>query len=288
MSKIQTLLDLLHLEQIEQNIFRGESRDVGSPRVFGGQVLAQALSAANATVEPDRRCHSLHAYFILPGDVNAPIVFEIDRIRDGRSFTTRRIVAIQHGRPIFNMSASFQLVQEGIEHQDEMPKVVGPDNLASLADYIEMAGDALPDQVRKIFGKDSVFIFKPVEFYNDLKPEKMDPVRHIWFKANGEIPNDPALHRSILTYVSDFYLLGTCLQPHGLSFMLPNVTLASLDHAVWFHREFRADEWLLYALDSPNASMARGFCRGNVFTQDGVLVASVAQQGMVRVKEVSE
>ncbi|MEM7104035.1 MAG: acyl-CoA thioesterase II [Bacteroidota bacterium] len=285
MTRIKSLLDLLKLEQIEHNIFRGQSQDVGSKRVFGGQVLAQSLQACTATVGSDRLCHSLHAYFILAGDVNAPIVFNVDRIRDGRSFTTRRAVAIQHGRPIFNMAASYQLDQPGLDYACKAPKVTMPEDLPSISELIKPYLDKLPRVVTSFFSEDHPIEYKPVEVSNYLNPEKRDPVRHLWFKTRGQMPDNQAAHRCVLAYISDFYLLGTALLPHAIPLLSQKVKMASLDHAIWFHREFRTDEWLLYAVESPNTSNSRGFCRGNVFNRQGQLVASVAQEGMVRMVE---
>ena len=279
---LEDLTRLLTLERIEDNIFRGDSRDIGSAQVFGGQVLGQALSAAQHTIE-DRVAHSLHAYFLRRGDMNAPIIYEVDRARDGGSFSTRRVVAIQHGRPIFNLAASFQDPEEGIEHQAPMPEVPGPDGLKDLAD---VAGDLLamlPEKMRRFLTDKRPFDFRPVERVDFIDPAPQDPVKHVWIRAVDRLPDDRPLHQNLLAYVSDYELLGTSTLPHGLPFGRGMVMLASLDHALWFHREFRVDEWLLYAMESPNAGGARGFARGQFFTADGVLVASTAQEGLVRV-----
>jgi acyl-CoA thioesterase-2 len=282
MKIVQELLDLLDLEQIEENLFRGYSKSVGSSTVFGGQVLAQALSSAMRTVPEDRIVHSLHAYFILPGDLNLPIIFEVERIRDGGSFTTRRVKAIQKGHAIFLMSASFQLAQEGFDHHISMPNVSPPDWLVSWEDLANKFGDMLPENIRKFLNLDRPIEFRPVELINPALPGKSQPFRHIWIKAKGEMPEDVRLHQQVLAYTSDYNLLTTALLPHGSEASFSNVQLASLDHAMWFHRPFRVDEWLLYAIDSPSASNARGFTRGNFFTQDGRLVASVVQEGLMR------
>ncbi len=279
---LEDLIRLLRLEQIEDNIFRGDSRDIGSAQVFGGQVLGQALSAAQHTIE-NRVAHSLHAYFLRRGDMNAPIIYEVDRARDGGSFSTRRVVAIQHGRPIFNLAASFQDPEEGIEHQAPMPAVPGPDGLKDIAD---VAGDLLamlPEKMRRFLTDKRPFEFRPVERVDFVDPRPQDPAKHVWIRAVDRLPDSRPLHQNLLAYVSDYELLGTSTLPHGLPFGRGMVMMASLDHALWFHRDFRVDEWLLYAMESPNAGGARGFARGQFFTTDGVLVASAAQEGLVRV-----
>jgi acyl-CoA thioesterase-2 len=281
---LDDLITLLKLERIEDNIFRGDSRDIGSAQVFGGQVLGQALSAAQHTVE-DRVAHSLHAYFLRRGDMNAPIVYEVDRARDGGSFSTRRIVAIQHGRPIFNLAASFQKPEPGLDHQAEKPAVIGPEGLRDLAEIACEHIDKLPEKLRRFMTDKRPFEFRPVEPVALGAREPQPPVKHVWIRAVDTLPDDVALHQNLLAYVSDFELLGTSTLPHGLPFGEGKVIMASLDHALWFHREFRIDEWLLYAMDSPNASGARGFARGQLFNADGDLVASTAQEGLVRVVE---
>jgi acyl-CoA thioesterase-2 len=267
---LHDLIELLQLERIEDNIYRGQSRDIGSAQVFGGQVLGQALSAAHFTVA-ERRAHSLHAYFLRRGDMNAPIIYEVDRARDGgsfsvRSFSVRRVVAIQHGRPIFNLAASFQKPEEGLEHQAEMPDVPGPDGLQDLTEVSPEILKVIPEKMRRY-----------------LTDKKLPPVKHVWIKAVDKLPDEASLHQNLLAYVSDYELLGTSTLPHGLPFGQGRVQMASLDHALWFHRDMRVDEWLLYSFDSPNASGARGFARGQFFTEDGCLVASAAQEGLVRV-----
>jgi acyl-CoA thioesterase-2 len=283
MTIVQQLIQLLELEQLEHNLYRGQSQDIGTRYVFGGQVLAQALSAAEHTVEPDRLVHSLHAYFILPGDIKAPIVYHVDRIRDGRSFTTRRVVAVQHGKAIFFMSASFQIAEEGVSHQMPMPDVKKPDEIPSLKSLFSEPPPGLPEVLRRYFAEEQPIEFRPVVLDNPFAPVPREPVNHIWFRVNEPVPDQQALHRTLLAYVSDFNLLGTAMRPHALSAAQPGVMLASIDHALWFHRPFRVDEWLLYALDSPSASEARGFSRGAVYTESGILVASVAQEGLMRV-----
>jgi acyl-CoA thioesterase-2 len=276
------LLQLLELERIEDNIFRGESRDLGSDRVFGGQVLGQALSAASYTAGA-RDVHSLHAYFLLPGDVNAPVVYEVDVARDGKSFSTRRVVAIQHGRPIFNMAASFQSPEQGLEHAAPMPEVPGPEGLADVREVAPEILAKVPDKMRRFLTSERAFELRPVEPVHLVSPPRQEPRRHIWLKTVDSIPDAPGLHRNLLAYVSDFHLVATATLPHGVHFAEGNVQLATLDHAMWFHRPFRVDEWLLYSMESPSASGGRGFALGQLFSQDGRLVASTAQEGVVRV-----
>ena len=284
MNPLDFLINTLELEKIEEKIFRGNTIDIGSRSVFGGQVLAQALNAATRTVPEDRLAHSMHAYFILPGDIKAPIVYEVDTIRDGRSFTTRRVVAVQHGRPIFNMAASFQIEEEGAEHQINMLNVPHPESLASYQESItkwEKEGMEISSVFKR---KDWPIEIRPVEDINPFNPGKRPPFKHVWFRANGKVDaNNHALHRYLAAYASDFNLLTSAMLPHNLSFYKEKIIIASIDHAMWFHRNFRSDEWLLYAIDSPSASNARGFTRGSIFNQEGVLVASVTQEGLIRV-----
>ena len=276
------LITLLKLERIEDNIFRGDSRDIGSAQVFGGQVLGQALSAAQHTIE-GRVAHSLHAYFLRRGDMNAPIIYEVDRARDGGSFSTRRVVAIQHGRPIFNLAASFQNPEPGLEHQAAMPDVPGPGGLKDIAELAADLISCLPEKTRRFLTDKRPFEFRPVEKVGLLDTSPQPPQKHVWIRAVDALPDENSLHQNLLAYVSDYELLGTSTLPHGLPFGQGLVMMASLDHALWFHREFRIDNWLLYAMDSPNASGARGFSRGQLFSEEGVLVASTAQEGLVRV-----
>lgn len=282
MKSIQELLDLLQLEPIEENLFRGHSTNVGSGRVFGGQVLAQSLWAATQTVPQERILHSLHSYFLLAGDMSQPIIFEVDRMRDGGSFTTRRVKAIQKGRPIFLMSASFHAPEFGFDHHLSMPNVSGPDMLVSWDDLVRQYGDKLPENIRKFLEIDRPIEFKPVELVNPDLRGAAPPMRHVWMRSKGPMPDHHTLHQCVLAYASDYNLLTTALLPHGNEASFGDYMLASLDHAMWFHRDFRIDDWLLYAVDSPSASNARGFTRGSVFTQDGKLVASVVQEGLMR------
>lgn len=281
--RIADLLRLLELEQLEVNLFRGESRDIGSPQVFGGQVLGQALSAASATVE-GRIVHSLHAYFLRRGDFNAPIVYQVDRSLDGQSFANRRVVAIQHGAQIFNMAASFQVMEDGFDHQFEMPAVPPPESLPdSTRPPPEVLG-RISERMRRFIEQPRPFEFRIVEPLDFLNPRKARPSRHVWFRAVGEVPDGESLHRYLLAYVSDYFLLDTSTLPHGGTPFSSTLILASIDHAMWFHRPLRVDDWLLYAVESPSASGARGFARASVFSRDGRLVASTAQEGLVRVK----
>jgi len=284
---LEDLVGLLRLEQIEDNIFRGDSRDIGSPQVFGGQVIGQALSAAQNTVD-DRVAHSLHAYFLRRGDVSAPIIYEVDRARDGRSFSNRRVVAIQHGRPILNLAASFQNPEEGLEHQFDMPDVPGPEGLKDLTEVAKDMLDHIPSKMRRFLTDKRPFEFRHVEPVDFEHPGKMPPKKHVWIRAVARLPDNPVLHQNLLTYVSDYELLGAATLPHGLSFTRGSVIMASLDHALWFHSDVRMDEWLLYAMDSPSSSGARGLARGQLFTEDGRLVASTTQEGLIRVVDPDE
>ena len=279
------LLSLFDLEPIEFNIYRGQNRDIGSGRIFGGQVLAQALVAAQRTVDEDRTAHSLHGYFILAGDLEAPVVYFVDRLRDGKSFNTRRVTAIQHGRAIFNLSVSFQVREDGPEHQSEMPDVPPPEGLKSELETLRSVAHRIPEAVRDILTQDRPIDFRPVEEIDPFDPFPAEPVRHIWFRAVNSMPDVPLMHQAVLAYASDYGLLGTALQPHGRSYRQPNMQVASLDHALWMHRDFRVDDWLLYAIDSPVSAGARGFARGSIFTRDGVLIASVSQEGLTRIRD---
>ncbi len=282
-SAVERLLSILDLEQLDHNLFRGRSPQDGWQRVFGGQVIGQALVAAGRTVE-DRSAHSLHAYFMRPGDPAVPINYEVDRIRDGKSFSTRRVVALQKETAIFSMSASFHLAEEGFDHQSDMPDVPGPEELANLTDIKEKFLDRLPANIKAYFARERPIEIRPVDTSRFFAQKKREPRQSIWMRASGKLPDDPALHQSALAYASDFSLLDTALIAHGRVLFDPELMMASLDHAMWFHRPVRADEWLLYTQDSPAAHGARGFCRGSIFTREGVLVASVAQEGLIRKK----
>ena len=280
-SAVQDLLAILDLEVLEQNLFRGRSPQVGWQRVFGGEVIGQALVAASRTVE-GRSPHSLHGYFLLPGDPKVPIIYDVERIRDGRSFTTRRVKAIQHGQPIFTLSASFHIDEPGLSHQMAMPDVPKPDQLPSESDIRERVMPLMPDPVRAYFERERPIELRPVEFKRYMTRDGLDPYFNVWIRATGTLPDDPAIHQAVLAYASDMTLLDSTLVAHGRTVFEREIQAASLDHALWFHRPFRADEWLLYAQDSPFAGGARGFARGSIFTSDGVLVASVAQEGLIR------
>jgi acyl-CoA thioesterase-2 len=281
---VQDLLSILDLEPLEVNLFRGRSPQVGWQRVFGGQVIGQALVAACRTVDDieERPPHSLHGYFLLGGDPKVPIIYEVDRIRDGRSFTTRRVVAIQHGRAIFAMAASFHVSEPGFDHQAEMPKVSAPEELPSDAEIRDRVLPMMPDPIRRYFERERLIELRPVEFERYLGKKYPDGRFHVWIRTTGSLPATPAIHQCVLAYASDLTLLDAALVPHGRTLFEKTIMAASLDHALWFHRPFKADEWLLYAQDSPSASGARGFGRGLIFTRDGTLVASVAQEGVLR------
>jgi len=279
---LDDLLALLTLEKIEQGLYRGQSQDLGFKALFGGQVMGQALSAAQETVDKNRHVHSLHSYFLRPGDAQLPIVYEVENIRDGRSFNTRRVKAIQNGKSIFFLTASFQLQEEGFEHQNEMPQVPLPDELPSFTDFIFDHQAYIPENIRGKFLSEKPIELRPVEQYNWVKPEKTSPVCHMWIKANGQLPDDPRIHKYMLAYTSDFHFLPTALFAHGVSHWQPNFQIASIDHAMWFHRPFRFDEWLLYVMESPTSVGGRGLVRGQIFNQQGKLVATTIQEGVIR------
>jgi acyl-CoA thioesterase II len=280
---VAELLAILDLERIEENIFRGRSAQGGSQHVFGGLVVAQALVAAARTVE-GRTPHSLHGYFILRGDPTVPIIYDVDRIRDGKSFTTRRCNAIQHGQAIFSLSASFQIDEAGLEHAVAMPKVPLPDSLPTETEMLRRLGAAMPEAMRRWFAPDRPIEVRPVDPARYVRHEAGALEQNVWLRATGPLPGDPTIHRAVLAYLSDLTLLGAALGPHGHSVFDPGLQVASLDHALWFHRPFRADDWLLYAQDSPNSCGARGLARGLIFSHDGRLVASVVQEGLIRPK----
>lgn len=279
---LEDLIQLLKLEQLDTNLFRGESRDIGTNRVFGGQVLGQALAAANYTVD-HRVVHSLHAYFLRKGDHTSPIIYEVDRQRDGRSYSSRRVVAIQHGRPILNMAASFQVPEEGLDHQASMPQVPAPEALKDVTEYRKQLEEKVDEfKLPRYLMHERPFEFRPVQLPQFIDQEPREPRANIWFRTTDALPDNDDLHRNILAYVSDYYLIGTATRPHGTSVFDPNLQLASLDHALWFQRPFRIDEWLLYSIESPSAAGARGISRGLIYRQDGALVAVVAQEGVMR------
>jgi acyl-CoA thioesterase-2 len=283
-SAVQELVEILNLEPLELNLFRGRSPQSRWQRVFGGQVIGQALVAACRTLDDvaTRPPHSLHAYFLLGGDPKVPIIYEVDRIRDGRSFTTRNVKAIQHGHAIFSMSVSFHVHEEGLSHQFPMPDVPKPDALPSEAELKERVWPLMPEPVRRYYERERPIELRPVEYSRYLGEKSKDGRFHVWIRATGRLPDEPAIHQCVLAYASDMMLLDAALIPHGRSVFSEDIMAASLDHALWFHRPFRADEWLLYAQDSPNLSDSRGFARGLIFASDGTLVASVAQEGLLR------
>ncbi|MDT8757843.1 acyl-CoA thioesterase II [Sphingomonas psychrotolerans] len=281
---VTQLTTLLDVEEIDTDLYRGPRLPGGVGRVFGGQVIAQALQAAQRSVEGDKTAHSLHAYFMRPGDENHPIIFRVVRDFEGRSFANRRIIAMQKGQPILNMTASFQAPAEGLHHQDAMPDVPDPDALRSERELREQIRDQVPEKFRRFFLRARPIEIRPVNPRNWFAPDKMEPVQHSWFRVVAPLPDDLALHRAMLAYASDMTLLGTCLLPHGVSWMTGEVQTASLDHAIWLHEPFRFDEWLLYTTDSPWAGHSRGFNRGKIYSRDGRLVASVAQEGLIRLR----
>jgi acyl-CoA thioesterase II len=280
---VAELLDLLTLERLEENLFRGQSRDIGTKYVFGGQVLGQSLSAAQQTVDAERTVHSIHGYFLRAGDINAPIVFDVDRARDGHSFSVRRVTAIQHGQPILVLAASFQKHEDGVEHQFHIPEVPQPEDVPLMTPPSPEVMAQLSAKMQRWLSRMGPFEMRPVYPRDELNPSKRPPYQQVWFRLNDKIGDDANMHRAMLAYASDFYLLGTSTFPHAISYYQSNVQMASLDHALWFHRPFRIDDWLLYALDSPSASGARGLARGSIYTRDGQLIASVAQEGLIRV-----
>lgn len=282
---MQELLAILDLERLEHNLFRGRSPKESWQRVFGGQTVAQALVAAQRTVEPDRHVHSLHGYFMRPGDTKLPIIYEVDRIRDGGSFTTRRVVAIQHGQAIFSLEASFQVNEEGLEHQVAMPLgVAPPDRLLSQRELMRKFGDAVPEGIKRYWERDRPIEMKPVMLQHYTSREKLEPQQNIWIRTTGPVPADRALQSAVLAYLSDMTLLDTSTFAHGRAIFDPDIQAASLDHAMWFHRPHALDGWLLYTQDSPSTQGSRGFTRGTLYAEDGTLVASVAQEGLIRLK----
>jgi acyl-CoA thioesterase-2 len=276
------LIALLDLEEIEKNHYRATSPNEGWQRVYGGQVIGQALVAASRTVPDERAAHSLHGYFLRAGDTSVPILYKVDRIRDGRSFTTRRVVAIQHGRPIFNMSISFHVAEQGFSHQFDMPDAPAPETLPDEAELRESWAEQMPPEFADSFNRERPIEIRPIDPMDVFHPEKRPPRQMCWMKSRESLPDDPRLHQCVLAYLSDWSLLDTATLPHGVSFMQDNMQMASLDHAMWFHRPFRADEWLLYVQDSPSASSSRGLNRGLVYDRKGSLVASAAQEGLMR------
>ncbi|BCH22293.1 acyl-CoA thioesterase II [Mesorhizobium sp. L-8-10] len=281
---MQELLAILDLEELEHNLYRGRSPKVNWQRVFGGQTIAQALVAAQRTVEPDRRVHSLHGYFMLPGDTTVPIVYQVDRIRDGGSFTTRRVVAVQHGQAIFSLEASFQVEEKGLEHQFAMPDdVPPPDSLKSQRELLEQA-ENVPENIRRFWARERPLDMRPVNVDHYTSREKLPPRQNIWLRTTGPVPADRTMQAAVLAYLSDMTLLDTSTFAHGRAVFDRDLQVASLDHAMWFHRPHLLDGWLLYTQDSPSSSGARGFTRGAIYAEDGTLIASVAQEGLIRLR----
>lgn len=281
---IQELLTLMELEPLEVNLFRGVSRDIGTNRVFGGQILAQSLLAACHTVE-GRLPHSLHGYFLRAGDHTAPVVYSVDRTRDGRSFSSRRVQAVQHGKPIFTFAASFQVEEEGMEHQFAMPDVPQPEDVKPIEQVQREDFDHLPVSLQRWLDRFGPFEFRGVRGADVDDRAPRPPFKDLWFRLHGDYADDPVMNRALLAYVSDFHLVGTAMLPHGISWVHTKLMIASLDHAMWFHRGFRLDDWLLYSCDSPNAMGGRGLSRGLIYDRAGRLVASTAQEGVIRVRE---
>ena len=284
---LQELIAQLTLERIEENLFRGQSQDLGWGVVFGGQVLGQALWAAARTVKPGRHVHSLHAYFLRPGDVSQPIVYDVDRIRDGGTFTTRRVMAIQHGHAIFSVSVSFHDAESGFGHQTTMPTAPAPESVPTEQERLRRFDETLPEPLlRRALGP-RPFEHRPIHFEDDpLAPSRQAPERLVWLRATEALPDDPILHACLLAYASDHSFLTTALRPHGVSWITPGMQVASLDHSMWFHAPYRLDTWLLYAMESPAAAGARALVRGQLFTQDGQLVVSTAQEGLIRQRTI--
>ena len=279
---LANLLSLLNLEKIEEGLFRGQSEDLGLRQVFGGQVVGQALYAAKETVPEDRLVHSFHSYFLRPGDSLKPIVYDVEVLRAGNSFSARRVAAIQNGKPIFYMTASFQAPESGYEHQKSMPEAPSPDGLPSELEIAHKLSHLLPQPLKEKFLRDKPLEIRPVEFHNPMKGHVAPPARQVWIRANGRVADDLRVHQSLLGYASDFNFLVVALQPHGVGFLAPGMQVATIAHSMWFHRPFDMNEWLLYSVESTSASSARGFVRGEFYTQDGVLVASTVQEGVMR------
>lgn len=279
---LDELSALLILETIEQGIYRGQSQDLGYRSLFGGQVMGQALSAAQETIDTGRFVNSLHAYFLRAGDASLPVVYQVEVLRDGASFSTRRVQAVQKGKAIFYMTASFQGSEEGFEHQETMPVVTPPEQLQSFTDYIQANQGHIPKGLREKFLAEKPIDIRPVQQYNWLKPTPTPSNTQLWIKANGRLPDDLAMHTYMLAYASDLHFLPTALLPHGVSHWQPNFQIATIDHAMWFHRPFRFDDWLLYCMDSPSASNGRGFVRGQIYNRQGQLIASTMQEGVIR------
>ncbi|PHM63072.1 acyl-CoA thioesterase II [Xenorhabdus ishibashii] len=278
---LQNLINLIHLEKIEEGIYRGQSEDLGFPQVFGGQVIGQALYAAKQTVGDDRMLHSFHSYFLRPGDSHKPIVYDVEILRDGKSFSARRVSAIQNGHPIFYMTASFQGHEESFEHQNTMPLVPYPEELDTQEEVVKRMVNSFPTKLKKMISTPPLEM-KLVPLQNLPHHSFQVPVRYVWFRSNGKMPEDPFIHHCLLGYASDFNFLPTALQPHDVKFMAKNMQIATIDHSMWYHRPFNMDDWLLYSIESPSVSGARGFVRGHIYNRAGVLIASAVQEGVIR------
>jgi acyl-CoA thioesterase-2 len=279
---IEQLQRLLTVEELDRDLFRGVRQPEGRGRVFGGQVIAQALMAAARSTDPERPAHSLHAYFMRPGDEQIPIIYRVNRDYDGGSFSTRRVVAFQKGEPILTLASSFQKLETGLEHQFKMPTVVPPEELPTEAEERQKVVDLVPERLREFFVRPRPFETRHASPWSPLEDKPQEPVQNVWFKSVAPVSGGPEMHRAMLAWGSDMYLLGTTMRPHGLSWVQPGVQTASLDHAIWFHGDVRVDDWLLYAMEAPWSGRGRGFNRGHIFTRDGRLVASVAQEGLMR------
>lgn len=282
MSQFKELLNILDLEEIGENKYRGYSLDIGSPQVYGGQAIAQSLQASGKSVPQDRMLHSMHSYFLSPGNMEKEIIFEVDVIKDGRTFNNRRVLAKQGDRNIFLLAASYQIAEEGFSHHAPMPNVAQPESLSSFPEIFAKVAAENNIKPKGIYSEDSSIQFKPVEHFNITNPGIRAPKSHVWFKANGDLPDNQALRKILLSYASDFNLLMTSLFPHNVTLFTTPMRIASLDHAMWFHRDIIDDDWMLYTVDSSNASGARGFCSGKIFSRDGVLLASTVQEGLIR------
>lgn len=285
MQALDELLALLALEQLDEGLYRGQSTDLGFGAVFGGQVMGQALAAAKYTLPTERQAHSFHSYFLRPGDVNKPIIYDVENIRDGKTTSTRRVKALQYGKPIFYMTASFQEPIAGFEHQAAMPEVPDPEGLVEESEHIKALAQHLPLKVREKWLSSKPISMRQVNYVNPMAPEKAEPLRYIWLKANGELPKDPSIHKCLLAYASDFNFLPTALMPHGRSYWDRELQVATVDHSIWFHQDFRFDDWILYEMESPRASGGRGLVQGRFYTRDGILVASTMQEGIIRSRQ---
>ena len=285
---VDELIDILNLEQLEHNLFRGRSPKTSWQRVFGGQVIGQALVAAQRTIPDDRQVHSLHGYFLRPGDPEIPIIYDVDRIRDGGSFTTRRVVAIQHGHAIFSMSVSFQIMEDGLDFHMDMPNQADPESLMSEAELKEKFMQYASEEVKNYWKRERPIEVRATSFEHYLTDKKLPPEQYVWARATGPIPDDRALQAAVLAYASDITLLDTALYPHGRKVFDRDLQVASLDHSMWFHRPINMNEWLLFAQDSPNSNGGRGLTRGSLYTRDGVLVASCSQEGLIRPRDPNQ